>query len=274
MISGDAEAVVRPLAVATGDLDTPMELSPEAADRRSLATWEAIRAAGTSAEVELSAGTIAYEDTGGAGPAVVFLHGLLMDGSLWRAVVAELRQEFRCILPVLPLGGHRRPMRPDADVSMRGIANLVGELLERLDLKDVCVVANDWGGILLVVADEPSERIGSLILTSCEAFDNVPPGLPGRMIARAARIPGGVNLAIQQLRLRPLRRLPLAWGLMSKRPVPTEVMDAWFRPASRERRDPPRPAPLPAQRRAGQTGDGRRRRRTGPLRAPSARRLG
>jgi hypothetical protein len=33
--------------------------------------------------VELSAGTVEYTDTGGSGPALVLLHGLLMDGSLW-----------------------------------------------------------------------------------------------------------------------------------------------------------------------------------------------
>ena len=67
-------------------------------------------------DVELSAGTIEYEDTGGSGPVVVLLHGLAMDGSLWRGVVADLRPDYRCVVPTLPLGGHRRPMRPDADL--------------------------------------------------------------------------------------------------------------------------------------------------------------
>jgi hypothetical protein len=87
--------------------------------------------------IELSAGTIRYLDTGGHGPVIVFVHGLLMDGSLWRRVVAELQDEFRCIRPTLPLGGHPIPMRPDADLSMRGIARLLAEFLERLDLRDV-----------------------------------------------------------------------------------------------------------------------------------------
>jgi pimeloyl-ACP methyl ester carboxylesterase len=65
-------------------------------------------------EVELSAGTIEYEGTGGEGPVLVLLHGLAQNGSVWRKVVAELRPEHRCVVPTLPLGGHRRPMRPDA----------------------------------------------------------------------------------------------------------------------------------------------------------------
>src|SRR3954464_9717249 len=85
-------------------------------------------------EIELTAGTIDYEDTGGDGPVVVLLHGLAMDGSLWRHVVADLRPAPRSGGPPLPFGAHRRPMRPDADLSLAGHARLIAELLERLDL--------------------------------------------------------------------------------------------------------------------------------------------
>ena len=44
-------------------------------------------------ELEVSAGTIEYRDTGGDGPVVVLLHGLLMDESLWDAVIADLSKE-------------------------------------------------------------------------------------------------------------------------------------------------------------------------------------
>jgi pimeloyl-ACP methyl ester carboxylesterase len=97
-------------------------------------------------EVELSAGTIEYEDTGGDGPVLVLLHGVSMDGSLWRNVVADLREDHRCVIPTLPLGSHRRPMRPDADLSLPGMVRLVAEFLEGLDLKGVTLVGNDWEG--------------------------------------------------------------------------------------------------------------------------------
>ncbi len=181
-------------------------------------------------EIELSAGSIEYEDTGGDGPVVVLLHGVGMDGSLWRNVVGDLREDHRCVVPTLPLGGHRRPMRPDADLSILAMVRLVAEFLEKLDLHEVTLVGNDWGGAQLLVSEGVDGRVGRLVLASCEAFDNYPRGIPGRALAQAASMPGGIYLAFQSLRLRPLRRLPMTWGWMSKRPVPHEVMDEWFRP--------------------------------------------
>ncbi|MEV2254168.1 alpha/beta hydrolase [Streptomyces sp. NPDC050147] len=182
------------------------------------------------AEVDLSAGTVEYQDTGGEGPVVVLLHGVAMDGSLWRNVVAPLRSEFRCVVPTLPLGGHRRPMKPDADLSIAGVARLVAEFLDRLDLRDVTLVMSDWGGAQALVSEGRDERIGRLVITSCEAFDNFPPGVPGSNLFTSAKLPGGINFAFKLLKWKPMRRLPMTWGWMSKRPVPHEVMNAWFEP--------------------------------------------
>ncbi|MFE7711354.1 alpha/beta fold hydrolase [Streptomyces sp. NPDC057486] len=181
-------------------------------------------------EVQLSAGPVTYQDTGGDGPVVVLLHGVAMDGSLWRHVVADLRPDYRCVVPTLPLGGHRRPMKPDADLSVIGVARLVAEFLDALDLTDVTLVMNDWGGAQALVADGRDQRIGKLVITSCEAFDNFPPGLPGSNLYASAKMPAGLHLAFILLKLKPMRRLPMTWGRMSKRPVPDSVMDAWFRP--------------------------------------------
>jgi pimeloyl-ACP methyl ester carboxylesterase len=180
-------------------------------------------------EAELSAGIIEYEDTGGSGPVVVLLPGLAMDGSMWRHVVRELRGDHRCVVPTLPLGGHRRPMRADADLSPRGMARLEAEFLEALNLRDVTLVGNDSGLFQFAVAEHP-ERIARLVITSCEAFENFPPGVPGTNLWLAAKLPGGVNTSVQPLRLRALRRLPVAYGWMAKRPIPHEVTDAWLRP--------------------------------------------
>src|SRR5258708_37371092 len=96
-------------------------------------------------EIDLSAGMIEYEDTGGSDPVVVLLHGLAMDGSGWRYVVRELRTVHHCLVPTMPLGSHRRPMGPGADLSPHGIAQLQAEFLEAVDLRDLTLVGNDTG---------------------------------------------------------------------------------------------------------------------------------
>jgi pimeloyl-ACP methyl ester carboxylesterase len=181
-------------------------------------------------ELELSAGTIDYEDTGGDGPVIVFVHGLIMDGSLWRHVVAALADDFRCVLPTLPLGAHRRPMHADADLTMRGMAEILRDFIERLALESVTLVMNDWGGPQLLLSGRGSERIARTALCACEAFDNVPPKGAAKMLPYVARVPGGLAAALMPFHIDRLRRLPLTYGPLSKRSVPREVMDRWFTP--------------------------------------------
>ena len=181
-------------------------------------------------QVQLSAGTIEYEDTGGDGPTLLFGHGLIMDGTLWRHVVADLRGDCRCVLPTLPLGGHRQAMNADADLSMAGMVGLMGELIEQLDLRDLTLVMNDWGGPQLLVGGPHDDRIARLAICSCEAFDNVPPKGAARLLPYIARVPGGLAIALAPLRVHRLRRLPTAYGPLTKRPVPKDVMDGWFGP--------------------------------------------
>src|SRR4051812_7554756 len=117
-------------------------------------------------EIELSAGTVQYVDSGSDGPVVVLLHGLLMDSSLWDGVIAD----HRCIAPTLPFGAHRRLMKAGADLSLRGIADLVVEFLDRLDLQDVVLVGNDTGGaVVQLILGADSKRVGQAALASCEA---------------------------------------------------------------------------------------------------------
>ncbi len=183
-----------------------------------------------TSQVELSAGPVEYLDTGGDGPVVVLLHGLMMDASLWDDVLGELAADHRCIAPTLPLGAHRRAIRDDADLSLPGIAGLVGEFLERLDVSDVTLVGNDTGGALVQLMMAGGDtRVAAAVLVSCDAFDNFPPGLTGRTLVLTGKLPPRLFGAfMQQMRLRAVRRLPLAFGWLTKRGDAATAR--WMRP--------------------------------------------
>ncbi|MEV1173834.1 alpha/beta hydrolase [Nonomuraea sp. NPDC049784] len=184
-------------------------------------------------EIELSGGTIAYEDTGD-GPVLVLLHGLMMDASLWDEPIADLSLDHRCVAPTLPLGAHRHAMRPDADLSLPGIARLVAEFLDRLDLRDVTLVGNDTGGALvqLLMADG-NARVGRVVLVSCDAFDNFPPGLTGKTLVLTGKLPPWMfGLFMRQMRLRVLRRLPITFGWLTKRGDAATAR--WTKPVMRQ----------------------------------------
>jgi pimeloyl-ACP methyl ester carboxylesterase len=183
-------------------------------------------------EVELAAGTIDYEDSGGEGPPIVFIHGL-SDSRHWRKVVAELRGEFRCVAPTLPLGSHRRPMRPDADLSLRGIGRIVAEFLEAVGIKDVTLCFNDWSCGQTMVADGLVDRVGRLVFVSCETAGNYPPGMGGKAVVMFTRIPGGLAVFRAVLGNPRLRPLPIFYGPMTKVGVPDDLMREWLAPLRR-----------------------------------------
>ena len=172
-----------------------------------------------------------YTDSGGSGPVVVFLHGVLMNGSLWDSVIEGLKDRFRCIVPELPFGAHTTPMADDADLSLKSIVNLIAEFLEELDLRNVTLVCNDWGGAQLVVSPGQSDRVSRLVLVSCEAFDNYPPGVPGRLLCVCATVPGGLHTAVQMLRFSWFRNRPFIFGGMSKKRIPNDLFMSWIQPA-------------------------------------------
>ena len=112
--------------------------------------------------VDLQQGAVEYRDSG-SGPVLLFVHGLLVNGTLWRKVIAPLEGEFRCIAPDLPLGSHRVPMRAGADLTPHGLARLISDFMDALELEDVTLVGNDTGGALCqLVATRHPERLARL----------------------------------------------------------------------------------------------------------------
>ena len=83
---------------------------------------------------------------------MVLVHGALVDGRLWSGVVDALAPEHRCVVPDLPLGSHRIPLRDPAAATPDGVAGIVLALLDALDLDDVTLVGNDTGGAICQLA--------------------------------------------------------------------------------------------------------------------------
>jgi pimeloyl-ACP methyl ester carboxylesterase len=184
-------------------------------------------------EITLPQGTIRYRDEGTGAP-LVFVHGALVNGRLWEPVADRLAGDLRCIVPDLPLGSHSTPVNPDADLTPPGLARLIADFIEQLGLDDVTLVGNDTGGALCqLVAGRHPERIGRLVLTNCDAFEHFPPkAFRGLVVsARTHTLWAGM----QPMRLRRLRRLPIAYGWLTKHPVADDVLDSWVEPYLRDR---------------------------------------
>jgi pimeloyl-ACP methyl ester carboxylesterase len=192
------------------------------------ATWRA-DALGEGTELRLPQGTIRYHDTG-SGPPLVFVHGALVNANHWRKVVAELASGFRCVTLDLPLGAHVQPMPPDADLAPPALADLIADAIEALELTEVTLIGNDTGGALcqLVVTRRP-ERIGRLVLTSCDAFDNFPPKVMQPAMP-LMRLPGAISALLAPMRLASVRRRLMTAIRATKRPVDQQVVDSYALP--------------------------------------------
>jgi pimeloyl-ACP methyl ester carboxylesterase len=186
-------------------------------------------------EAQLAQGVIRYRELG-AGEPIVLVHGVLTNSLLWADVAAALAKEFRVIAPDWPLGSHEQPLRPGTDLSPAGLARLIADFLAALELEHVTLVGNDTGGALcqLVAVDHP-ERVGRLVLTPCDAYANFLPPM-FRRLQLFARLPGGMWLIANGLRPRAAQRLPMTFGWQSKRPLAPTLMQAFLRPAQRDRR--------------------------------------
>jgi pimeloyl-ACP methyl ester carboxylesterase len=170
--------------------------------------------------------TIMYDVTG-AGPAIVFVHGVWATGGLWYDVIARLADRYRCINIHLPLGVHRYPSPPEVDHSPHALARVIAGVIDALDLLDVTLVGNDTGGALcqLVIA-EGAPRVGRVALTNCDAFEVFPPRRLAPIYA-ASRVPALWWLMAQVMRLPRVRKR--FWSLVAHaapdRPLLNTLLD-------------------------------------------------
>jgi pimeloyl-ACP methyl ester carboxylesterase len=196
-----------------------MSVSSELGDRRT---------------VETPAGTIEYRESG-SGPVVVFVHGVGVNGDLWRCVVPRLADAHRCVTPDLPWGSHSLPLRADADLSLPGMAQIVADFVAALELDDVTLVANDTGGaVAQALVGRHPQRIARLVLTSCDAFEKFPP-TPQRYLELAARSRALMWLVAWSAQFKLIQRLPTAYGWVTSKPIEEAIMRSYTDPVRMNR---------------------------------------
>jgi pimeloyl-ACP methyl ester carboxylesterase len=183
-------------------------------------------------------GPLAWRSSG-EGPPLVFFAGALANGDLWRDVIGALEDRYRCITVDLPLGAHPWPLSPGADRSATSLARLLPDCLELLDVDDATVIANDTAGGLLLLSlasGHPAlERVGRLVLTNCESYDQFPPDKLRKASAMCRAVPRIAGAGIRlQARVPSARRRGVS--SVTRRGLDPERDKSFFGPAARDRR--------------------------------------
>ena len=128
----------------------------------------------TKHSVETPSGRISYTETG-SGPVALFVHGVLLNGHLWRNQLSNLSDLRRCIAVDLMAHGDTEIL-PDQDVSVTANAKMLREFIDALKIDQVDLVGNDsGGGVAQIFAASNPARVRSLTLTDCDTHDNWPP---------------------------------------------------------------------------------------------------
>jgi pimeloyl-ACP methyl ester carboxylesterase len=184
--------------------------------------------------IDLPHGTVRYRVAGpehSTAPPVVFVHGFLVNGTLWTKTADALATAgVRSYAPDWPLGSHTIPLRSGADQSPRGIAGQIGAFLEALELEDVTLVGNDTGGaICQFLLDSDATRVGRVVLTNCDAFDHFPPA-PFDLMFKSFRSATAIRALMAPMRATAVRHSPAGFGLLVTTPLDPEQTRAWVEP--------------------------------------------
>lgn len=189
-----------------------------------LRTWAEQRG-----RVSTASGAVSYVDLG-EGPVTLFVHGVGTSNLLWRKVMADLAGERRCVAPDLP-GHGASPVTAEQDLSLNGLARLLEDFCESLELARVDLVANDTGGaVAQVFATHHAARLRTLTLTNCDTQGNLPPASFRPVVELAGQ--GRLAPLLVKLAADPGRARTGALGGGYERPdeLPDEVVDAFVRP--------------------------------------------
>ncbi len=180
--------------------------------------------------VHTASGRIGYVEQG-SGPVALFVHGVLLNGHLWRHQLADVSDVRRCIAVDLLAHG-RTEIAPDQDVSVTANARMLREFLDALQIDQVDLVGNDsGGGIAQIFAASYPERVRSLTLTDCDTHDNWPPEAFKPFLTMAAA--GGLRGTLEaMLADKTVYRSPQALGPAYEHPerLSDDSIETYLRP--------------------------------------------
>lgn len=125
-------------------------------------------------KIDTPSGSISYVEQG-SGPVALFVHGVLLNGYLWRHQLEQLK-DLRCCIAVDLLAHGNTEIFATQDVSVTANAHMLAQFLDALKVDQVDLVGNDsGGGVCQIFAALYPSRIRSLVLTNCDTHDNWPP---------------------------------------------------------------------------------------------------
>jgi len=174
---------------------------------------------------ELDGHGLHYVDEG-AGPPLLMLHGNPTWSFTWRGVIEGLRDRYRCIAVDLPGFGLSKQTPAGYGFTPPEHAEVVERLVLELDLKDVTLLVQDWGGpIGFRVATRQPQRFAAFAIGNTWAWPMT--GNRGAQVfSRMLGSPLGRRM-IERRNLFVERILP---GGTRERKLPERIMDMYRGP--------------------------------------------
>ena len=185
--------------------------------------------------VSIPAGEIEIHEIGTGAP-LVCLHGALVSWQVWEPIARPLAERgYRVIMPSLPLGAHSAAMRPDADLTPPGLAQIIADVIAALELPTVTTVSTDTATALtqMVLTLHPGV-IDRAVMTSGDCFRHFFPPM-FRPLQALGYVPWLLPRVARGMKNRKLRESPFALGWITKAGVSDEIAAAWGAPMVRDR---------------------------------------
>lgn len=179
-------------------------------------------------------GPIPYRKIGKGPITILAIHGLLVDSRLWNEVANNLAKEATIILPDLPFGAHKTAVPKRSELTPKNVAAAFVDILDALDINNAMLIGNNSGGALCQIACVAApKRFTSLVLTSCDAFENFPPKA-FKSLVKICHLPGITKFFVSVFSLKAMFANPGRLNKLVRHPVDAQLIQDWTTPARKD----------------------------------------